>query len=283
MDRLRVFRALERAAQPLRRAGLGGVVDRTRGRFERGLGERTWEIDGLRLTALVALHADYLEEVGAAGREDYATELFTAAAVPGATVVDVGAHLGWFTLQAARRVGPTGRVVAFEPNPQTRPLLERNVRLNGFGDRVVVVPQALADRAGPLGFYLAPAGDTSSLHRQGAGDVPVEVEVVTGDAALAGFAPPRAIKLDLEGGEVAALRGLGDTVRRARGDLRVFAECNPAALATAGSTPDALWDALVALGLEPRVIDERQRRLRGREALAEVRGYANLLGAPAGG
>jgi FkbM family methyltransferase len=281
MDRVRTFRLLEQAAQPLRRAGLGPAVDRVRGRFERGLGRFTTEIDGLRLTGMVALHTAYADELRDAGREATMSRLFAEAATPGALVVDVGAHLGWLSMQAARRVGPAGRVIAFEPNPRTRPLLEHNLRDNGLADRVRIEPRALGARPGRLSFYLSPAGDTSSLHRQAAEDEPVEVEVVTGDAVLAGGPAPSVIKLDVEGGELDALAGLEATIHRAGPELRLFVECNPSALAEAGASPEALWAALERLGLEPQVIDEAAGALRGREALHSVSGYANLVCAPA--
>lgn len=281
MDRVRIFRLLERAAQPLRRAGLGGAVDRVRGRFETGLGRFSTEIDGLRLTGMVALHTAYADELRDRGREATMSRLFAEAAVPGATVVDVGAHLGWLTMQAARRVGPQGHVFAVEPNPRTRPLLEHNLRDNGLAERVTIVPAALGARAGRLSFFVSAAGDTSSLHRQDPLDEPVEVAVATGDAILAGAPAPAVIKLDVEGGELDALAGLEETIRRAGRGLRLFVECNPAALAQAGASADALWDALVRLGLEPRVIDEGTGRLAGRVGLGSITGYANLLCAPA--
>lgn len=52
--------------------------------------------------------------------------------LPGQTAVDVGANVGYISLYLAKRVGPSGRVVAFEPNPYAFGLLESNKRLNGF-------------------------------------------------------------------------------------------------------------------------------------------------------
>src|SRR5215471_19195745 len=62
---------------------------------------------------------------------------------PGDVFVDGGAHVGLFTLVAARRVGPGGRVIAFEPSPANRQRLLDNVALNGF-TQVDVRPEALA-------------------------------------------------------------------------------------------------------------------------------------------
>ncbi len=280
MDRVLLFNQLARVAGVLRQAGLGRLVDVARIPFERGVGEFTVEADGLKMTGVLALHGPYIEEVRDETREATMARLFREAVRPGDVVVDIGAHLGWFTLQAARLVGPAGRVVSFEPNPRTRPLLERNIRDNGFGDRVTVVPYAAGARAGRLEFFVSSGGDTSSIHRQADEDEGVEVDVVTADSQLADLAPPTVIKIDVEGAEVEALAGLGDTVGRAGPRLRAFVECNPPALRKAGTSRDRLWRALEECGLEPRVIDEDARDLRGREALHGVTGYVNLLCVP---
>jgi FkbM family methyltransferase len=60
------------------------------------------------------------------------TQIFTRLLRPGATVVDLGANWGYFTLMAAQLAGPGGRVLALEPDPRMFDLLERNVRLNGL-------------------------------------------------------------------------------------------------------------------------------------------------------
>jgi FkbM family methyltransferase len=167
-----------------------------------------------------------------------------------------------------------------EPNPETLPLLRRNIADTGFVDRVEVIEKALTDAPGRLTFYSAPGGDTSSLHPQGHSARAVDVETAALDALVDEPARVSAIKIDVEGGEVAALEGMRATIAGAGSDLRLFVECNPEALALAGTDPDRLWATLEGLGLEPRVIDESRRTLAGREQLAAIDGYANLVCAP---
>jgi FkbM family methyltransferase len=86
---------------------------------------------------------------------------------PGMTVVDVGANVGWYTLLAAERVGPSGRVVAFEANPETVALLRRTVDVNGARGWTTVEPVALADREGEITLHaLAEHRGTSSISRR---------------------------------------------------------------------------------------------------------------------
>jgi hypothetical protein len=85
------------------------------------------------------------------------------------------------------------------------------------------------------------------------------------------------VKLDLEGGEVEALRGMRQVISSSPAPL-LFVECNPSALARAGTSVEALLGELHAAGLSVRVIDETRRALAapGRE-LTRVRGHVNLL------
>ena len=234
-------------------------------------------VDGLSLTGVVGLHLQYVEELAAGAREDYLMTLFRSAAVPGATVLDVGAHLGYMTLQAARAVGPSGHVYAVEPNPEVVELLRHNIAANGFGDRVTVLQVALSDAEGEVVFHVAPSGDGSSLYAQESTRGETRVRAVTADSALADAPALAAVKIDVEGAELHALAGMEATLARALPSLRLFAECNPDALHRAGASPRALLDRLDELGLRPQVIDEPARRLVEAGELEHVDGYVNLL------
>jgi FkbM family methyltransferase len=129
---------------------------------------------------------------------------------PGDTFVDGGANVGLFALAAAACVGPTGRVVCFEPATATRAVLRRNVDLNGFR-WVEIRDEALGDRTS-IGRMLTFEGDGAGLSSfapatlSGARseDVPIE----TLDALFSPNASRlKLVKLDLEGSEVKALRG----------------------------------------------------------------------------
>lgn len=66
---------------------------------------------------------------------------------PGDRFVDVGANIGMITLQAARLVGPSGRVESFEPNPNCFATLERHLAINGI-ENVVAHRVGLSDTSG---------------------------------------------------------------------------------------------------------------------------------------
>ncbi len=121
----------------------------------------------------------------------------------GMVAFDIGANVGYFTLLLARAVGPRGKVFAFEPAQRNASLLRRHLALNGFRN-VEVVQAAVSDRAGTASFAAGhgPAGG----HISEAGET---VETVIIDD----FPRPAIIKMDIEGGEIAALAGAGELLR----------------------------------------------------------------------
>jgi FkbM family methyltransferase len=260
----------------LRRIGLGAVVDGVGRRLAPAVGSFSMDVDGLRLEGDHIGQLYYVRELVESGRESYFVELLTAAAAPGATVLEGGAHIGYVTLQAARAVGPEGRVVCFEPNPRTLPVLERNLEANGVRDRVQVVRAALGGAPGRADLHVTEGGDESSLHRGALPSEAVSVEVTTADLALPAPARVDVVKLDVEGGEVEALRGMRGLLERSAPGPALFVECNPQALEQAGTSADELTTLIAELGFEARWIDEAGRSLRGLEELAGNEGYVNL-------
>lgn len=144
--------------------------------------------------------------------------------LPGALFVDVGANVGFFTLLGARLVGPDGRVVAFEPDPEVRSWLEANVSRNGFAGWVRPEGLAVWRESGQIVFERAdpavsPDRGTGRLARGNGDSKEVSSETLwvsstsLDDYFLAlstdGTRPqlPDVVKMDLEGAEGEALVG----------------------------------------------------------------------------
>jgi FkbM family methyltransferase len=81
------------------------------------------------------------------------TSLLTNLIQPGWVVLDVGAHIGWFTVLFSRLVGPKGRVDAFEPDPANFALLQANTLQLA---NAVVHQLAVWDSSGPQTFWRTP-------------------------------------------------------------------------------------------------------------------------------
>ena len=184
---------------------------------------------------------------------------------PGDTVLDVGANIGFFTMNLAAMVGSAGKVYAFEPSPRVAELLERSVAENRFGDRVVVARAAAAEQPGRLGLFV---GD-DSLNLSGSylmknktpADAPgrvLEVPVVQLDLEPI-RRPVSFIKIDVEGAEPLALRGARNILREDR--PTILAEINPSQLAkVAGCGPADFLAEMEALGYACRTLGGRSVR-----------------------
>jgi FkbM family methyltransferase len=124
---------------------------------------------------------------------------------PGSVFWDVGAHIGFFSGLASRRVGPAGRVVAIEPFPANLARLETVLALNSMTN-VEALPLAILAEAGDAEYLPAPASSMGSVAIASTGDgIPVSVESL--DSLLERFPVPEAVKIDVEGAELDALRG----------------------------------------------------------------------------
>jgi FkbM family methyltransferase len=177
------------------------------------------------------------------------------------TVLDVGANIGSYTLLAAKRVGPEGRVYAFEPDPRTRASLERNVRDNRFAN-VIVVPCAASDSPGSMPLYQSETAGYSSLHPQAGDDGGVGTTVVEGvridDVVPEGRAD--VVKMDVEGHEPLAFRGM-ERIAANSPRLRLFLEFNPDTLASADQDVAAFAAHRQARFRRVQLIDENAEAL----------------------
>lgn len=131
----------------------------------------------------------------------------------GMTVWDVGANVGVYTLLAARYVGPTGRVTAFEPFPENVALLRRHIELNGHR-QVTVVDKAVAGTDGEASFFPADSREQGRLG-QGSGGMAVEVLSLDTYWRSSGECPD-VVKMDIEGAEYDALSGAAMCLTKCR-------------------------------------------------------------------
>ncbi len=169
----------------------------------------------------------------------------------GQVCVDVGANVGVMTLLAAALVGPTGRVIAVEPNPDNVQLLYQGIVLNRFHN-VEVLPLAAADRFAVLSMSDAsntildtvPEDDSATRY----------VQSVVLDDRLRELSRLDLIKLDIEGYELVALRGLERSVARHRPTLVV--EFNPRCLERQGHEPADLLSWLLERYPQVRAVSQ---------------------------
>jgi FkbM family methyltransferase len=132
----------------------------------------------------------------------------------GWTIIDIGAGLGDFTVYAAHRC-PNGHVLAYEPFPESFALLQQNVTLNNL-QNVEAKPYAIAEKSGSLALNIG-LGEAVQHSTTRAGAHTIEVRAITLQQVFAehGFDRCDLLKMDIEGGEYAILRGLSaDLLKR---------------------------------------------------------------------
>jgi FkbM family methyltransferase len=199
----------------------------------------TLSYDGGRSRVRIDLRSHFGFTTYVYGVEDPDLALVGSLLAPGDLFIDGGAHVGLFTLVAAARVGPAGKVLAFEPAPAARRQLMQNLALSRF-PWVEVSACALAECAGARDFvaFSNDAWGSSSFAPPpefGGGCVEA-VPMTTLDAATSELdrSRIRVVKLDVEGAEYAALRGAQRLMREAQPDFLV--ELEPEHLARQGTS-----------------------------------------------
>lgn len=184
----------------------------------------------------------------------------------GDTYLDVGAHVGYFAIIAAKLVGPEGRVVAFEPEGANLARLGEHIAMNKLAN-VTVVNKVVCDAVGPRTFYinrdndgghgLWDVGRHSFNVKSAAQPQPIEIEATTLDATAAalGTAAIKVLKIDTEGGEHQILEGAAKTIERQAIPF-VICELNEFGLNQLGSSQSALRSYMKARGYDTFVMDK---------------------------
>ena len=135
---------------------------------------------------------------------------------PDQVFVDIGSSLGWFAILGAQLVGSGGRVIAFEPDPNSFEAIVRTVQLNELERQVMVLNTALSDEDGERAMYRDPKGLRSSLVT--ATTYPEVIPVLTSslDRMVEELRVDRIdlIKVDVEGEEPSTIRGMMETLQR---------------------------------------------------------------------
>lgn len=143
--------------------------------------------------------------------EQETTSFFRNYLNAGDTVYDIGANIGYFSLEFARQVGKTGKVIAFEPHPKIFATLDRNISRNGYNN-IERYNFACGNKIGKVELYLSTEneGNHKIVSNPNSTDS-VSVKVVELNDFINNDIP-RIIKIDIEGAELLALQGIGDSI-----------------------------------------------------------------------
>ena len=181
--------------------------------------------------------------------EAESTNLVKRTVKPGWTVLDCGAHMGYFTLAFSRAVGPSGQVYSFEPCAPTYARLQNHLKMNGVTN-VEPIQSAISERSGTAASQELKATNTGKNRI-------VADEGTTPMVSIDEFVAARDLKrldffkADVEGFEVRLLRGAEKSIRRFRPIMLV--ELNPEALSDAGTSASEMLELLKSCGYSVQV------------------------------
>lgn len=200
------------------------------------------------------------------------------------TVLDAGGNIGIYACIGAAQLPPGGRLVTFEPVPQNLAYGRRNLDQNGLTDRVEVVQTALGPEPGTVVIHLAAGGFTGShsvaratVGADSSGSLTVPMTTIDDYVSQHGLSPVDLIKVDVEGFDIAVLRGALRTLRTDQPTLLV--EYAPALLRNAGYDPVDLLEIIFSNYEHVLLIDEPRNVVRAveRDELAAMADRKNLV------
>lgn len=233
-----VMRTFGRAIKPLFDIGIGQIpgvspLYKCIWRYLGPKGVRLAEVNGFKMYVICRDWAVAPSLIFAHVWNPTETKIFRQHIKEGMTVIDVGAYIGYYSLLASRLVGDKGRVYAFEPSPECLGLLHKNIQLNNCKN-IQVFEKAVTDKSGHTTFYLSPRNlSTSSTLKTFQDQRQIKVLTTTLDETI-GDDKIDFIKIDIEGGETKALKGMSRIIENSP-NLRMMIEVYPRGLAEAGT------------------------------------------------
>ena len=195
--------------------------------------------------------------------EPMTTELFKQYLSGGMAVLDIGANIGYFTLLAAREVGPGGLVLAVEPEPQNNLLIKRNALLNGYNN-IKIINKAVGNSVGEGSLFVSSLDNGShSVNSSAARGVSEEliVNMTTVDRVLEDEEWPNIdlIKIDVEGAELKVLDGMTSLFCKMP-CVKLLIEYCPLLLSASGTDPVEVNRVLKSYGYSLEFLDETRQQ-----------------------
>ncbi len=226
------------------------------------------------------MHLDSKDSLLLSLRKNYEpkhVKLLRKTVKPGDYVVDIGAHIGYYTLILANLVGPKGKVYSFEPNPENFKILKKNVEANGYNN-VVLEQKAVSNKKGKIKLYLSEintgdsrihkvSNDKSFRHRE------FNVDSVSLDSYFKNIKGINFFKMDIQGAEPLALEGMKNFLKSK--NLKFTMEFSPENLHSFGFKPEKILNTLSKEGYTLVDLD-KQRLLSPNQFKNLVRHYEKI-------
>jgi FkbM family methyltransferase len=206
--------------------------------------------------------------------EAFELDIFRSMLKPGMVVLDVGANLGTYSLEASKATGPKGKVYAFEPIAENLRFLRHNLSANNASN-VTVIPVAIGDKTGKSKIYLDENNvGTHSMGGKSSNSVQVQTDTIDNFVKKNHLRKINFIKMDIEGFEAQALNGARKTL--SDGGIPMLIEFSANHLKNCGTEPQEFADKLVSLYEYCYLIDERGRILSRVTKGSDIAGSLNV-------
>ncbi|MBV1774386.1 FkbM family methyltransferase [Burkholderiaceae bacterium DAT-1] len=187
--------------------------------------------------------------------EPWITNMIQKMVLPGSTIIDIGANVGYYSLIMASLTGEQGKVYSFEANPRTFDLLQKSIAINGFSSRILAEQRAVYSHSGTLTFHCYEREQGGSSINQPTCSEPystIEVSAISLDERFDGQRIDL-IKMDAEGAELAILKGARKLLQ-ANPQINIVTEINKGALESAGHSVAKLLQFAAEQGFSPLLI-----------------------------
>ena len=207
----------------------------------------------------------YLDEVDALClsingiHEKIITNLIKKEIHSGDVVLDIGAHIGYYTLQFANLVGSTGKVYAFEPEPKNFELLKKNVQINKY-DNVVLIQKIVSDKDGIVEFFVSKLDSIGNkLFKSEESADSIKIESTTLDEYFKDSKEKiDFVKMDIQGGEGKATLGMKNFLKK--NNPKIIQEWWPDALKQNHTNPEDHLKFLQHIGYKFYEIDSTVKK-----------------------
>ena len=189
-------------------------------------------------------------------REAVHTDLIKEVLEPGMTVLDIGANIGYYAFLEARLVGPSGTVLAVEPDPRNIAMLRRGIEANGYEDIIEVSAMGMSNVVGEQEMLLSEKTNLNTfvLPDNRAAEQTITLPVTTVDRFLAERKTDvDLVRMDVEGFEVEILDGMTETLKRARPGFKILFELHPDVYSEERSLARQL-ERVFSLNYQPRYL-----------------------------
>lgn len=201
--------------------------------------------------------------------EELATKIFSQEISRGMTIVDIGANLGYYALLEASIIGEEGQVYALEPVRKNFDILIKNIAVNGYKN-VKAYCKAVSSKSGTSTIALTDESNWGSMLDMKAETTSdymkqkmytltrqvIAVDTVSLDDFLdqEGINQINVIRMDIEGYEVEAIKGMLNTLKNTQPPLKLFFEIHNKVFDNPETTTGYLLEQLLSLGFKPKCI-----------------------------